>query len=84
MEGTKATARRFPAIQRRNTRGMVKLFKIKEILQQQKTVDIKKNRTNNKNNKSKKKVKLFFLVEIDSCFKINDNLYRFLVDKDIL
>ena len=84
MASTKATARRFPAIERHNTRGMVKLFKIKEILPQQKTADIKKKRKNNKSNKSKTKIKVFFLVEIDSYFKINDNLYRFLVDKDIL
>lgn len=59
MAKTKATVRRFPTIERRNARSVVRPFKIKEILGQQKTVDIKKIRTNNKNNKGKKKIKLF-------------------------
>ena len=43
MARTKATVRRFPAIERRNARcSTVKPFKIKEILPQQKTVNIKK------------------------------------------
>ena len=54
MTGTKATVRRFPAIKRRNTRCGIKPFKTKEILPQKKnkkkTVNIKKNRTSNKNN----------------------------------
>ena len=36
MARTKATVRRFPAIERRNARGTVKPLKIKEILPQQK------------------------------------------------
>ena len=43
MARTKAIVRRFSAIEKRNTRGTVKTFKIKEILPQQKTVDVKKN-----------------------------------------
>lgn len=43
MAKTKAIARRFPAIKKHNTCGVVKPFKIKEILSQQKTVNIKKN-----------------------------------------
>ena len=42
MARTKATVRRFPAVGRRNTRGAVKPFKMKEILPQQETVHIKK------------------------------------------
>ena len=42
MARTKATVRRFLAIERRNAkRGTVKPFKIKEILPQQKIVEIK-------------------------------------------
>ena len=43
MARTKATERRFPTIERRNTRGVVKPFIIKEILLQQKTNNIKRN-----------------------------------------
>ena len=43
MARTKATVRRFPAVERRNTRSSnVKLFKIKEILPQQKPANLKK------------------------------------------
>lgn len=60
MASTKATARRFPAIERHNTRGMVKLFKIKEILPQQKTADIKKNGKTIKAIKVRQKSRYFF------------------------
>lgn len=44
MARTKATVRRFPAIERRNARGTVKPLKIKEILpQQKKSKHLKKN-----------------------------------------
>ena len=43
MARTKVTVRRFPAIEQSNARrSTVKPFKIKEILPQQKTVNIKK------------------------------------------
>lgn len=42
MARTKATVKRFPAVERRNTCSTVKPFKIKEILPKQKTADIKK------------------------------------------
>ena len=40
--GIKATVRRFSAIERSNTSGRIKPFKIKEIFPQQKTSNIKK------------------------------------------
>ena len=43
MATTKATVRSFLEIERRNARGVVKLFKIKETLPQQKTANVKKN-----------------------------------------
>ena len=42
MARTKTTVRRFLAIEQRNVHGAVKPFKIKEILPQQKIVNIKK------------------------------------------
>ena len=42
MSSTKATVRKFQAVERRNTRGTVKPFKIKKILREQGTVEIKK------------------------------------------
>ena len=55
MANTKATLRRLPAVEGRNTCSAVKPFKLKEILPQQKSVNIKI-KTNNKNNKSQKKI----------------------------
>ena len=60
MARTKATERRFPTIERRNTRGVVKPFIIKEILLQQKTNSIKRNGQIKKKNKCNKKIKVFF------------------------
>ena len=59
MANTKATVRGLPVVEGRNTCSAVKPFKLKEILPQQKTVNIKI-KTNNKNNKSKKKMLVFF------------------------
>ena len=55
MARTKATVRRLSAAAESNfQRRMVRLFKIKEILPQQKTVNIKKNKkTKKKTNKKK-------------------------------
>ena len=40
MATTKAIVRRCPAVKQRNTNGTVKSFKIKEILPEQKTIEI--------------------------------------------
>lgn len=59
MARIKATVRRFPAAERRKGK-QIRPFRIKEILQQQKTVVIKKKKwTGDKNNKSREKIKVF-------------------------
>ena len=81
MARTKATVRRLSAAAESNfQRRMVRLFKIKEILPQQKTVNIKKNkktnkknkqkkkRTGDKNNQCKKKIKVFFRQKLAEIF----------------
>ena len=82
MARTKATVRRLSAAAESNfQRRMVRLFKIKEILLQQKTVNIKKNkktkekkqkqkqkRTGDKNNQCKKKIKVFFWQKLAEIF----------------
>ena len=60
MARTKAIVRRFSAIEKRNTRGTVKPFKIKEILPQQKTVDVKKNGQIIKTIRVRRKSRCFF------------------------
>ena len=81
MARTKATVGRLSAAAESNfQRRMVRLFKIKEILPQQKTVNIKKNkktnkknkqkkkRTGDKNNQCKKKIKVFFRQKMAEIF----------------
>ena len=81
MARIKATVRRLSAAAESNfQRRMVRLFKIKEILPQQKTVNIKKNkktnkknkqkkkRTGDKNNQCKKKIKVFFRQKLAEIF----------------
>ena len=83
MARTKATVGRLSAAAESNfQRRMVRLFKIKEILLQQKTVNIKKNkkttkkkqqktkkkRTGDKNNQCKKKIKVFFRQKMAEIF----------------
>lgn len=59
MARIKAAVRRFPAAERRKGK-QIRPFRIKEILQQQKTVVIKKKKwTGDKNNKSREKIKVF-------------------------
>ena len=80
MARTKATVGRLSAAAESNfQRRMVRLFKIKEILPQQKTVNIKKNkktkkktnkkkRTGDKNNQCKNKIKVFFRQKMAEIF----------------
>ena len=84
MARTKATVGRLSAAAESNfQRRMVRLFKIKEILLQQKTVNIKKNkkknkktkkktnkkqRTGDKNNQCKNKIKVFFRQKMAEIF----------------
>ena len=81
MARTKATVGRLSAAAESNfQRRMVRLFKIKEILPQQKTVNIKKNkktkkkkqkkkkRTGDKNDQCKKKIKVFFRQKMAEIF----------------
>ena len=80
MARTKATVGRLSAAAESNfQRRMVRLFKIKEMLPQQKTVNIKKNkktkkktnkkkRTGDKNNQCKKKIKVFFRQKMAEIF----------------
>ena len=81
MARTKATVGRLSAAAESNfQRRMVRLFKIKEILPQQKTVNIKKNkktkkkkkkkkkRTGDKNDQIKNKIKVFFRQKMAEIF----------------
>ena len=61
MARTQATLRRFPVIEKRNMRGAAKPFKIKEILPQQKIVDIKKTGLIIRTTKARRKSR-YFLV----------------------
>ena len=79
MARTKATMRRFPASARRVTRQRtIKPFKIKEILLQQKAVDIKKNRHIIKTINVRKKSR-FFSGRNRLMFLKNANLYLILI-----
>ena len=91
MARTKATVGRLSAAAESNfQRRMVRLFKIKEILPQQKTVNIKKNKKTNKKNKQKKNGRVIKTINVrrksryfsgrkwQKYFKINAELYQIL------
>ena len=91
MARTKATVGRLSAAAESNfQRRMVRLFKIKEILPQQKTVSIKKNKKTKKKNKQKKNGRVIKTINVrrksryfsgrkwQKYFKINAELYQIL------
>ena len=91
MARTKATVGRLSAAAESNfQRRMVRLFKIKEILPQQKTVNIKKNKKTKKKNKQKKNGRVIKTINVrrksryfsgrkwQKYFKINAELYQIL------
>ena len=69
MARTKATVRRLPVVVRNDfQQRTIKPFKIKEILPEQKTVDIKKNR---------KIIKTINIRRISTCFSCRNRLIFF-------